>query len=315
MKLVVLGASGGIGQPLSLLLSMNLPVGTVLALYDVSPIIPGVAKDLSHVPTPVHVRGYSKDELDLALEGADVVLIPAGVPRKPGMTRGDLINTNAGIAADLTRAVARVCPLALLGIITNPVNSLVPMAARVLQQAGVYDRRRLFGVTTLDTLRANTFVSDLKGFPTNLPRGSIEVSVIGGHSGETILPLFSQLAKVTLTDEEIVALTSRVRNAGTEVVEAKAGTGSATLSMAVAGWRFGQSLLRAVMGETGIVECSFVEGDGQYAPFFAQPVRLGPQGIEEFLPIGPLSEFEQQQLEQMLPALREEVAAGMALEV
>merc|ERR1711916_209972 len=95
MKVAVLGAAGGIGQALSLLLKTQLPAGSDLALYDVAPVVPGVAVDLSHIPTAVKVTGHGKDDLAGALTGADVVLIPAGVPRKPGMDRSDLFNINA----------------------------------------------------------------------------------------------------------------------------------------------------------------------------------------------------------------------------
>ena len=97
MKVAVLGAAGGIGQALSLLLKTQLPAGSELALYDVAPVVPGVAVDLSHIPTAVKVTGHGKDDLAEALTGCDVVLIPAGVPRKPGMDRSDLFNINAGI--------------------------------------------------------------------------------------------------------------------------------------------------------------------------------------------------------------------------
>ena len=86
----VLGASGGIGQPLSLLLKLN-PEVTDLRLYDIR-LAPGVAADISHVNTPAKTSGYAPEELEKALEGAEVILIPAGVPRKPGMTRDDLFN-------------------------------------------------------------------------------------------------------------------------------------------------------------------------------------------------------------------------------
>lgn len=71
------------------------------------------------------------DQLADALKDAKVVVIPAGVPRKPGMTRDDLFNTNAGIVRDLAAAAARTCPKAMLCIITNPVNSMVPIASEV----------------------------------------------------------------------------------------------------------------------------------------------------------------------------------------
>ncbi|SUC18125.1 malate dehydrogenase [Proteus mirabilis] len=130
----------------------------------------------------------------LPLKDADVVLISAGVARKPGMDRSDLFNVNAGIVRNLIEKVAQNCPKALIGIITNPVNTTVAIAAEVLKKAGVYDKKRLFGVTTLDIIRANTFVAELKGKDpqtTNVP-------VIGGHSGVTILPLLSQVAGVVI---------------------------------------------------------------------------------------------------------------------
>lgn len=90
VKVAVLGASGGIGQPLSLLLKLNGAV-TELALYDIVN-TPGVAADLSHINTPAKVQGYlpKDDGLKNALTNAHTIVIPAGVPRKPGMTRDDL---------------------------------------------------------------------------------------------------------------------------------------------------------------------------------------------------------------------------------
>ncbi len=91
MKVAVLGAAGGIGQALSLLLKTQLPAGSDLALYDVAPVVPGVAVDLSHIPTAVKVTGHGKDALGDAINGADVSLSTASMPRKPGMGRSGLI--------------------------------------------------------------------------------------------------------------------------------------------------------------------------------------------------------------------------------
>jgi malate dehydrogenase len=234
MKVCVLGAAGGIGQPLSLLLKLQLPAGSELSLYDVAPFTPGVAVDLSHIPTDVCVTGYVGDDVEAAMKDADIVVIPAGVPRKPGMTRDDLFNMNAGIVKKLVGAGTRACPNACYAIVTNPVNSTVPIAAEVLKAAGVYDKRKLFGVTTLDVIRSNTFVAQTVGKSTD----EVNVNVIGGHSGVTILPLLSSVAGVELAQADIEALTPRIQEAGTEVVEAKAGAGSATLSMAQAAARF-----------------------------------------------------------------------------
>lgn len=306
MKVAVIGAAGGIGQALALLLKNSLPAGSDLALYDIAPVTPGVAADLSHIPTAVTVRGYCGEDPTPALDGAEVVLISAGVARKPGMDRSDLFNVNAGIVRALAEKIADVCPKAMVGIITNPVNTTVAIAAEVLKAKGVYDKSRLFGVTTLDIIRSETFVAELKDKnPTE-----VRVPVIGGHSGVTILPLLSQVEGVEFSEQEVAALTPRIQNAGTEVVQAKAGGGSATLSMGQAACRFGLSLVRALQGEQNIVEYAYVEGDGKYARFFAQPIRLGKNGVEELLEHGPLSTYEQNALESMLETLREDIKLG-----
>lgn len=308
MKVALLGAAGGIGQALALLLKLQLPEGTSLALYDIAPVTPGVAVDVSHIPTAVKATGFSGEDPTPALEGADVVIISAGVARKPGMDRSDLFNINAGIVRNLVEKVAKTCPNACIGIITNPVNTTVAIAAEVLKKAGVYDKRKLFGVTTLDVIRSETFVAELKGKDVN----KVKVPVIGGHSGVTILPLLSQASEsdwISFSDEEIAALTKRIQNAGTEVVEAKAGGGSATLSMAQAAARFTRSVLKGLIGEETL-EYAYVEGDGKYARFFAQPVRLGRNGVEEILPIGKLSTFEEAALEAMIPTLKADIELG-----
>ncbi|KAK6117951.1 hypothetical protein DH2020_048314 [Rehmannia glutinosa] len=172
-KVAVLGAAGGIGQPLALLVKMS-PLVSALNLYDIAN-VKGVAADLSHCNTPSQVSDF----------------------------------TGASELANCLREA-------------NPVNSTVPIAAEVLKQKGVYDPKKLFGVTTLDVVRANTFVAQKK----NLRLIGVDVPVIGGHAGITILPLLSKTKpSVTFTDDEVEELTVRIQNAGTEVVEAKAGRG------------------------------------------------------------------------------------------
>lgn len=306
MKVAVLGAAGGIGQALSLLLKTQLPAGSELALYDVAPVVPGVAVDLSHIPTDVKVAGFGADDLAAALTGCDIVLIPAGVPRKPGMDRSDLFNINAGIVKTLVEGIADHCPAACVGIITNPVNTTVAIAAETLKAKGVYDKNKLFGVTTLDVIRSETFVAELKGLST----ADVHVPVIGGHSGTTILPLLSQVEGVEFSDEEIASLTKRIQNAGTEVVEAKAGGGSATLSMGQAAARFCLSLVAAMQGED-VMEYTYVQVDSDDAEFFAHPVKLGKGGVVEILPYGELSAFEQHAKADMLDGLRGDIKLGV----
>ncbi|EMS58229.1 Malate dehydrogenase 1, mitochondrial [Triticum urartu] len=200
-KVAILGAAGGIGQPLSLLMKLN-PLVSSLSLYDIAA-TPGVAADVSHINSPALVKGFmADDQLAEALDGADLVIIPAGVPRKPGMTRDDLFNINAGIVKNLCTAIAKYCPNALVNMISNPVNSTVPIAAEVFKKAGTYDEKRLFGVTTLDVVRARTFYAG----KANVDVNTVDVPVVGGHAGITILPLFSQVRLGKNGVEEVLGL-------------------------------------------------------------------------------------------------------------
>ncbi|KAK9762566.1 hypothetical protein K7432_011576 [Basidiobolus ranarum] len=320
VKVAVLGAAGGIGQPLSLLLKQNTLISH-LALYDLVN-VPGVAADLSHINTPSKVTGHlGSDNLKDALTDSHIVVVPAGVPRKPGMTRDDLFKINAGIVRDLATAAAKHCPKAFMLIISNPVNSTVPIVAEVFKKAGVYDPKRLFGVSTLDVVRASRFVSEVNA---ELNPVSTRVTVIGGHSGTTIIPLLSQLNPTQkFTQEQIEALTKRIQFGGDEVVQAKDGAGSATLSMAYAGARFAINILEAtVSGKTGIVEPTYIdlsadqEGGKQVkqdtsCEFFATNVELNSQGVHRILPIGALSDYEKKLFTEAASELKANIKKGV----
>ena len=107
------------------------------------------------------------------------------------MTRDDLFKINAGIVKTLVEGIAQFAPKAFTLVISNPVNSTVPIAAEVLKAAGVFDPKRLFGVTTLDVVRAETFTQEYSG---KKNASEATIPVIGGHSGETIVPLFSKVS-------------------------------------------------------------------------------------------------------------------------
>lgn len=237
-----------------------------------------------------------------------MVIIPAGVPRKPGMTRDDLFNINAGIVKGLCEAISKECPNAWVAIISNPVNSTVPIASEVFKANGTYDKTKLFGVTTLDIVRANTFAGEILGKD---PK-DVSVPVVGGHAGITILPLLSQSEpKLSLSSEEAAKLTDRIQNAGTEVVNAKAGAGSATLSMAYAAYKFADTCLRAMSGENietiAYIDSNLVEG----LPFYASKIKIGKNGIEEILPLGPMNDMEKKNFENLKQELKGSIDKGI----
>jgi len=331
-KVCVVGGAGGIGQPLSMLLSMD-PAVSHVAVFDMVG-APGVAADLSHINTPAKVTGHGmsltefkgdgdgkgevadKDAFqaaafDAALSGCDVVVIPAGVPRKPGMTRQDLFEVNATLNKNFAIAVAKNCPNAFIAIISNPVNSTVPIFAEQMKKEGCYDPKKIFGVCTLDIVRANTFVAEAAGIPVE----TLNVPVIGGHAGASILPLLSRSTppcKDKLSQEQVEALTHRIQNGGTEVVAAKAGAGSATLSMAKAGADFALALVRAKQGKTGEVVCTYVESTvTPECQWFSTEVTLGPDGIVENLGIGEIDDFEKVKLAEAIAELKPSITEGV----
>ncbi|KXT15618.1 hypothetical protein AC579_5833 [Pseudocercospora musae] len=321
MKAVVAGAAGGIGQPLSLLLKAC-PLVDHLSLYDVVN-TPGVTADLSHISSVATIDGYLPENgegLKKALKGADIVVIPAGIPRKPGMTRDDLFKINAGIVQGLVQGIAENCPDAYILVISNPVNSTVPIAAEVLKKAGKFNPKKLFGVTTLDVVRAETFVQGITG--TKDPSKTV-IPVIGGHSGETIVPLFSKAEPpVEIPQDKLDALTTRVQFGGDEVVKAKDGAGSATLSMAYAGFRFAEKVMQAAKGQSGIIEPTFVYlpgVDGGDAivketglEYFSVPVELGKEGASKAINVvKDANEYEKKLLTKCYEGLKGNIEKGI----
>merc|ERR1712019_329962 len=313
-KVCVVGGAGGIGQPLALLMAKESSVKEVVIIDLNVAMVPaeGVAADLSHLEGGCKVtyraltlnQDTAIEKAGDVLEGCDLVLVPAGVPRKPGQDRKDLLDINCGIAKGTVEACAKFCPNAVLGLIVNPVNSVVPAMCEMWKNAGL-DPKKIVGISTLDVVRANKFVQGITGRPAEIP-------VIGGHAGATILPLFSQdPAGASIPADKIADLDKRVQDGGTEVVKAKNGKGSATLSMAYSGARLGKAVLSGLAG-VPVTECAYVQSSVQSGlPYFASKVVFGKNGVETVLPIGSLTEHEKKRLAELTPILKGEIDDGL----
>eukprot|EP00928_Gymnodinium_smaydae_P045679 TRINITY_DN30410_c0_g1_i1.p1 TRINITY_DN30410_c0_g1~~TRINITY_DN30410_c0_g1_i1.p1 ORF type:complete len:373 (+),score=53.99 TRINITY_DN30410_c0_g1_i1:54-1121(+) len=317
-KVCVCGGAGAIGQPLSLLMALN-PRVQELCLYDLSiAVVPpeGVGADLSHIERRCRVRGYAleasqrpAEHLEECLSGCSLVLVAAGVPTK-NRDRNDLLKINTNIAKSIVEACAKFCPDAVVGLMVNPMNSVVPAMSRLYEKRGL-DPQKICGVSTLDQVRANKFLHEETGAPIE----SINVPVIGGYSGassgSTVLPLFSQVAAAArLPVSKRKELVARVQAAREEIASVGRGKAGPHLSEAYAGARFGRAVLEGLAGER-TDDVAFVRTPGGFCAFSSARVTFGPDGVEVVHPPGRLAEDEVEMLREVAERLNADVQDGL----
>jgi len=315
-KICICGGTGSIGQQLCLLMAMD-PFVKEISIYDLDiAMVPaaGVAEDLSHLEFPCAVKAYThgrdarpvNDLPKECLAGCSLVLIPAGVPRKPGQDRKDLVQINGNIAKSIVEACAANCPDAILGLIVNPINSVVPAMAALYEKKGL-DPTKIVGVTTIDSVRANKFVHEMTGHPIE----KINVPVIGGQSGKSILPIFSaDKVAAKIPEYQRKELDLRIQEAGAEIVKAKNGKGSATLSMAYAGSLLGHAVLAGLAGKR-TTTCAFVKSNITDLPYFASQVTFGVKGVEKVHTLPIRHGYEQERLQEVIELLEEDIQVGL----
>ena len=297
-KIALIGA-GQIGGTLALLAAEK-QLGDVV-LFDVVEGVPqGKALDLNQL-MPVqgrdcHLIGTNKyDEV----AGADVVIVTAGIPRKPGMSRDDLLKTNLGIIKDVAENLKKHAPNAFVIVISNPLDAMV----YALQKITGIDPKKVVGMAgVLDSARMRYFVADALKVSVK----DVTAFVLGGH-GDTMVPLprYTTVNGVPITEllpkDKIDAISQRTRDGGAEVV-ALLKTGSAFYAPAAAAIAMAESYLldqKRVMpaavylnGEYGVKEC-----------FLGVPAVIGAGGIERVIEVK-LTEEEKAQLSKSLEAVK-----------
>jgi malate dehydrogenase len=232
--------------------------------------------------------------------GSNIVIITAGIPRKPGMSRDDLISTNAGIMKNVTQEVASRSPDATIIVVSNPLDAM----CHVAYDTCGFPKQRVIGMAgVLDSARFRAFIS----MELNVSVENTHAFVLGGH-GDTMVPLprYSTVAGIPITEllakDRIDALVERTRNGGAEIV-ALLKTGSAYYAPASAAVEMAESILK---DKKKILPCAaYLQGEyGIQDLFIGVPVKLGAAGIEEIIEIT-LTEEEQQALQKSAEAVQE----------
>ena len=210
---------------------------------------------------------------------SDVVIITAGIPRKPGMSRMDLIGVNAGIVRGVAENIAKHSPNAVLIVVSNPLDEMTALA----QLASGFPRSRVIGQAgMLDTARFTNFVAEKLGVPV----GSVKTLTLGSH-GETMVPVPSRctVGGVALSEKlskaEIDDLVTRTRNGGAEIV-AFLKTGSAYYAPSAAAAR----MAKAVIEDAGVVMpvCAWVDGEfGITGVYLGVEAEIGREGIRKVI--------------------------------
>ncbi len=273
-----------------------------VVLIDIIEGLPqGKALDLAEAaPIETHDARLTGSNDYAASADSDIVIITAGIPRKPGMSRDDLLNINAGIMNSVTEEVAKLSPDAILIVVSNPLDAM----CHVAYETSGFPKNRVIGMAgVLDSARFRSFIA----MELNVSVENTTAFVLGGH-GDTMVPLprYSTVAGIPITEllpkERIDALVKRTANGGAEIVGLLK-TGSAFYAPASAAVEMAESILK---DKKKILPCAaYLEGEyGCNELFMGVPVKLGTNGVEEVIEIT-LTAEEKAALEKSADAVRE----------
>ncbi|SDT70787.1 malate dehydrogenase [Actinoplanes derwentensis] len=247
------------------------PAGIALDLNQSRAIEGFESKVVGASTDPVTGAGYE------AIEGSDVVVVTAGLPRKPGMSRMDLLEVNAKIVRQVAENIKKYAPNAVVIVVSNPVDEMTALA----QLATQFPKNQVFGQAgVLDTARFTNFIAE----ELNVPVASVKALTLGSH-GDTMVPVPSRCTvdgkplSELLSAEKIEELVVRTRNGGAEVV-ALLKTGSAYYAPSAAAAR----MAKAVAEDSGVVlpVCAWVDGEyGISGVYLGVEAELGAQGIKK----------------------------------
>src|SRR5919201_350069 len=236
--------------------------------------------------------------------GSDIVIITAGIARKPGMSRDDLLNTNAGIVKQVAEQVKRSSPRAIIIMVSNPLDVMAYVAMKVTG----FPRERVLGMAgVLDTARYRSFLAEALDVSVR----DIQAMVLGGH-GDTMVPLISYTTVGGITVTQLIdrakldAIVDRTRNGGAEIVK-HLKTGSAYYAPSAGAVQMAEAI---VHDQKRILPCSaWLDGEyGMSGLFLGVPVKLGRRGLEKVIEVK-LTDEERAALAKSAEAVREPMKA------
>jgi malate dehydrogenase len=302
-KIAVIGA-GNVGATVAQRL-VEKALGDVVLIDVLEGLPQGKALDLAEAaPIEKHDAKISGANSYEEAAGADIVIITAGVPRKPGMSRDDLLTINSRIMKSVVQEVVKYAPAAILIVVSNPLDAM----CHVAYEASGFPRNRVIGMAgVLDAARFRAFIA----MALQVSVENIHATVLGGH-GDTMVPLprYSAVAGIplpeVLSSERIRALIDRTRKGGAEIVGLLK-TGSAFYAPAAAAVEMAEAIL---MDRKKILPCAvYLQGEYDIEDLFiGVPVKLGKGGVEEIMQLN-LTEGEQSALKKSAQAVGELVDA------
>ena len=248
-----------------------------------------------------HVTGANDYE---AAADSDIFIVTAGIERKPGMSRDDLLKTNAGIVESVSKEIARVAPDSIVIMVSNPLDVM----AYVAMQTTGFPRERVIGMAgVLDTARYRSFIALELGVSVE----DIQALVLGGH-GDTMVPLvsYTTISGIPLTQfigpERIEALLERTRKGGAEIV-GHLKTGSAYYAPSAAAVQMAEAIVK---DKRRILPCAaYLEGEyGHEGIFLGVPCQLGEGGLQRIIEVE-LTESEAEALASSAKAVRDSIGA------
>jgi len=269
----------------------GVPAGKALDMYESTPISRSDAR-------AVGITTATGDYKETA--NSDVIVITAGFPRKPGMSRDDLLKANYDVVKAVVEQVAKYSPNAILIMVTNPLDAMAQVAYKV----SGFSKNRVIGMAgVLDSARMSTFVAA----ELNVSVENVNSFVLGGHGDDMVpLPRYSTVAGIPITEllpkEKIEAIVTRTRKGGAEIVNLLK-TGSAYYAPSAAAVEMLESILK---DKKKILPCSvYLEGEyGVNGLFVGVPVKLGARGVEEIIKVK-LTHEEDAALQRSAASVRE----------